>query len=188
MNLIQRLKEKLLIMILNLYNLTFEHQRLLSELYNHETGEVNELVEAQLNALAPLVNDKCIAVAHWIKKIEANKRELEHIKEEINKREETYNNAINRWYDYLKSNMEKCGLKKVECPYFTIKIRNNPISTTIINEFDIPAKYLITKEITKVVTVPDKNAIKEEVLKTGKQIPGTNVSKKTKIEIIIDKL
>ena len=173
---------------MNLHNLTFEHQKILSELYNHETGEVNEEAEAQLNALSPQVNDKCVAVAHWIKKIEANKRELAHMKEEIDKREQAYNTSMDRWNDYLKSNMEKCGLKEISCPYFTIKIRKNPLSTTILNEFDIPSRFLITKEIVRITTIPDKNSIKEEVEKTGIQVPGTLVEQKTRLEIVVDEI
>ena len=173
---------------LSLYHLTEEYQNLLSKLYDYETGEVNQEVEAQVNALLPQVEAKCIAVAHWIKKLEAERREIEFIKSEIQLREEAYNKEVSRWQEYLKYNMEKQQITNISCPYFTLKIKKNPYSTTILDEFQLPSRFIKTREIIKVETKPDKEAIKEEVLKTGKQVPGAHVEQKTKLEISVNKI
>jgi len=47
---------------------------------------------------------------------------------------------------------------------------------------------LITKEIVRITTIPDKNSIKEEVEKTGIQVPGTLVEQKTRLEIVVDEI
>jgi hypothetical protein len=52
---------------LSLWQLTNEHEYLLSQLYDSETGEVNEIVQAKLNALEPNIEKKCIAVSQWIR-------------------------------------------------------------------------------------------------------------------------
>jgi len=173
---------------LSLYHLTEEYQTLLSQLYDYETGEVNKEIEAKVNALIPEVETKCIAVAHWIKKLEAERREIEYIKSEIQLREEAYNKEVSKWQEYLKYNMEKQQITNISCPYFTLKIKKNPYSTTIIDEFQLPSKFIRTKEIIKVETKPDKEAIKEEVLRTGKQISGALVEQKTKLEISVNKI
>ena len=56
---------------LSLWQLTNQHEHLLSELYNPETGEINEIVQAQLNALEPNIEKKCVAVSQWIRKMES---------------------------------------------------------------------------------------------------------------------
>lgn len=173
---------------LSLYHISQEYQALLSQLYDLETGEVNESVEAQVNALLPAVEAKCIAVVHWIKKLESEKREIEFMKTEIQKREEAYNKEIDHYQEYVKKNMEFNGFTKVSCPYFTINIKKNRHSTDVFDEFQVPSRFLKTREIVKVETKPDKEAIKEEVLRTGIQVPGAKVEQKTKLEILINKI
>jgi len=62
------------------YKLGTEDQSLLSQLYDHETGEVNQEVDAQLNELSATTEKKCIAVASWIKGMEAEKKEIEFLR------------------------------------------------------------------------------------------------------------
>lgn len=173
---------------ISLYHLSEEYKHLLSQLYDAETGEVDQVVEARVSALLPNLEAKCIAVATWIKKLEAEKREIEYIKKELLDREATYNKEVLKYQEYLISNMEKNGISKVSCPYFTVQLKKNRHSTEIYDEFQIPAKFMRTREITKVEVKPDKEAIKEEVLRTGIQIPGAQVEQKTKLEICINKI
>jgi hypothetical protein len=173
---------------ISLYKIADHYKNLYDQLYNFDTGEVNHEVEAQLDALLPNLENKCVAVAQWIKKLEAEQRELLHMKNEIKEREEAYNKQIASMQDYLKFNMEKNNINKITCPYFTLSIKKNPYSTEILDEFKIPAEYMQTKEVVRVEVKPDKTAIKEEVLKTGVQVPGAYVSQKTKLEICIDKI
>lgn len=173
---------------LSLYQLGNEYQNLLSQLYDAETGEVNQEVDEALSALSATTEQKCIAITSWIKKLESDKREIEFMKEEILKREAAFNKEINRWQDYLKTNMERCQITEVKCPYFTLKIKKNPYSTDIFDEAQIPERFMREREIVKVERKPDKNAIKEEVLQTGIQIPGAIVQQNTKLQILTDKI
>lgn len=173
---------------LSLYHLGSEYQNLLPRLYDHETGEIDAEVEAQLNALSLTTEKKCLAVASWIQGMEAEKKEIEHLKQQILRREAAYEKEINKAHTYLYDNMKRCGIKEVKSPYFTIKIKTNPYSTEILDQSLVPKQFI--KTTTKTVTTEsvDKNALKEEVLKTGMQIPGALVQQKTKLEISIDKL
>lgn len=173
---------------LSLYHLGAKFQELLSQLSDPETGEVNVEKEAELNALFPSVEKKCIGVVQWIKKLEADQRELSFLKRELEQRQAAYDKEISRKEDYLITNMQRCQITEINCPQFTIKLRKNQPSTDIINLDDIPARFLKTKEVVKTETKPDKNAIKEEVLQTGIQVPGASVQQKLRIEISVDKL
>jgi hypothetical protein len=173
---------------LSLWQIGTEYQNLFARLYDQETGEINEMVEGELNALAPSAEKKCIAIASWIKNLEADKAQIEYMKEEILKREAAYQKKIDEWTNYLDSNMKRCKIKEIACPYFTIRIKTNPYSTDIEDETLIPEQFMKTREIVKVETKPDKNAIKEEVLRTGIQVPGALVHQKTKLQILTDKV
>lgn len=170
----------------NLYQLATEYQNLLPQLYNPETGEVNEEIEAQINVLSMTTEKKCIAIASWIKSMESEKKQIEYIKQQIQEREAAYDKVIMKTTDYLESNMNRIGIKEVKCPMFTIKIKTNPYSTEVSNQSCIPSKFINIK--TKTELSVDKKAIKEEVLKTGVQVPGAHVYQKTKLEIITDKI
>lgn len=172
----------------SLWQIKTEYQSLLSQLYNHETGEVDIEVDKQLSALSDSAENKCIAVASWIKNMEADKKQIEYMKEEILKREAAYQKEIDKRSQYLQYNMEALGISEVKCPYFTLRIKKNPYSTEIFDESQIPEQYMRTREIVKTETKPDKNAIKEEVLRTGAQVPGASVQQKTKLEILTDKI
>jgi hypothetical protein len=173
---------------LSLYQITHEHSLLLSQLYDHDTGEVNVEIEEKLSASSQSVEKKCLSVASYIKHLESEKAQLDHIKKQIKEREAAYETKIERMERYLKSNMEYSGIDRIECPYFTIRIKSNPYSTEILDESLIPAQFINFKEIIKLDKKPDKNAIKEEVLRTGIQIPGAYVAKKTKLDISVDKI
>lgn len=168
---------------LTLYQLTKEHELLLSQLVDPETGEVNLEIEKQLSESSQSIEKKCISVASYIQHLESEKAQLEYIKAQIKKREDAYDVKIERMERYLKSNMEYHGVDKVECPYFTIRIKVNPFSTDILDETLIPKELINYKVIDKVEAKPDKNRIKEQVLRTGIQVPGAYVHKKTQLKI-----
>jgi hypothetical protein len=167
--------------------MTGEYQHLLSQLYDYETGEVNEIIQAKLDLLEPSIEKKCISVTHYIKKLESEKREIDELKIEVERRQRAYEKEIDKYQSYLKVNMEKRGINEIKCPYFTIRLRKNPYSTKILDEKIIPEQFIKVKEKIIIDAKPDKTAIKEEVLRTGIQVPGAYVSKENKLEVILDK-
>lgn len=172
----------------SLWQIKSDYQSLLSDLYDHETGEINQEIDLKLCELADSAENKCIAVASWIKQMQSEQSQIEYMKQEILKRESAYQKEIDKRMDYLKTNMTSFGITEVKCPYFTLRIKSNPYSTDIVSEKDIPEKYMKSREVIKMEVKPDKNLIKEDVLKTGIQVPGAYVAQKTKLEILTDKI
>ncbi len=174
---------------LTLWQLTNEHQKLLSELYDFETGEVNEIVQAKLNALCKTEEEKCITTTHWMKKLESDRKQVEDVLTSLKNRIAAYDAAIERHKKDLEFNMLSQGITKISCPYFTIRLKKNPYGTEITNKAEIPGEFIKLRVIPeKIEHNPDKNLIKEEVLRTGKQVPGAYVSQKNKLEILMDKI
>lgn len=168
---------------LSLYNLNKEYQELFFQLYDSETGEVNEEIQARLNALEPSIEKKCVAIASFIKKMEADKQEILNLKEQLKIREMNYDRRIDKLENYLIENMEQLSIKDISCPFFSIKLKKNPHSVEIGNEDLIPEKFKSIRKIVKTEVKVDKKAIKEEFLKTGIIIPGAFVSQKTRLDI-----
>lgn len=173
---------------LSLWQLGTKHQELFSQLYDAETGEVNLEVQAQIDELEPSTEKKLISVQNWIQKLESERSELDTLTKQIEERKMAYDSEIERMNHYLFSNMKRCGIKEIKCPLFKIRIKANPFSTDILNKDIIPEKYIKRTENIVILSAPDKNAIKEEVLKTGVQVPGAYVHQKEKLVITFDKI
>lgn len=172
--------------MISLYHIGIEYQNLLNQLYDYETGEVNQEVEAKINELTDVADTKCIAVASYIKNMELEKLAIQHAKKQIEKREQDYEKEIQRRIDYLKTNMRRSGITEVKCPYFTIKLIENPYSTTIFDANSIPVEYKKTEEVIKTIDKIDLKKIKSDIL-NGVNVPGAKIEKKLKLQIITDK-
>lgn len=70
--------------------------------------------------------------------------------------------------DYLRTNMENMGVKKIECDLFTITLRKPVDVVSIDNPDDIPRDYY------KVVESIDKTLIKQ-ALKDGHDVKGASL-------------
>lgn len=170
---------------LSFYKLNEKYSELLSQLYDFETGEINTEIDAQLKSLTPSIEGRCVAVANYIRSIESDKREIAYLKSELEERERKLSARVNKMEEDLIANMQRYELQKVECPYFTIKLRKNPLSAEIINMDLIPKEFIRKRTVIKEEVKPDKAAISKSFVETGEQVPGTFVSQKIKLEISI---
>jgi hypothetical protein len=84
--------------------------------------------------------------------------------------------------DYLKQNMERAGIEKIECPLFSISIKKNPPSVDVIDSLSLPAEFWRTPEPKPPVSAPDKTAIKK-ALQDGIDVPGAKLNYSTRIDI-----
>jgi len=163
---------------MNLYKIANEYQEVLSKTFDPETGEVNENAIALLDIAKGEVKEKGIAVASYIKNLEAERNAIENAKKEMAEREKRLDNRLTYLSDYLKSNMERCGINEISCPYFIVKIKKCPLSVDILNEDEIPDNYKKVKSVTSL----DKIKLKEEIL-SGAVIPGAALKQNIRLEI-----
>ena len=84
--------------------------------------------------------------------------------------------------DYLKENMERAGIEKIECPMFSISIRKNPPAVEVLDTAELPAAFWRTPEPKPPVAAPDKAAIKAALTK-GESVPGARLVQNTRIEV-----
>ena len=84
--------------------------------------------------------------------------------------------------DYLKDNMERAGIEKIECPMFSISIRKNPPSVEILDSLSLPKEFWRTPEPKPPVAAPDKAAIKA-ALQKGDEVMGAKLSQSTRLVV-----
>lgn len=163
---------------MNLYNIANEYQAVLSETFDNETGEVNETSLARLDEIASKIEDKGIAVASYIKNLDAERKAIEDAKKSMQEREHELERRMEWLKSYLQTNMERCSINEIKSPYFVVRLKKCPLSVEIHNENILPDDYKKVKEIVSI----DKLKIKEEIL-SGVVIPGASLKQNNRLEI-----
>ena len=163
---------------MNLFEISNEYQAVLSETFDHETGEVNETSLAKLDELTEKIEDKGVAVASFIKNLDAERKAVEDAKKAMAEREKSLERRAEWLTNYLQTNMERCGINEIKSPYFIVKIKKCPLSVDIQDEKLLPNDYKKVKEITTI----DKLKIKDELL-CGVIIPGARLKQNNRLEI-----
>ena len=163
---------------MRLFEISGEYQHLLDNLCDPETGEISEQALVKLDEVGQELDKKCIAVASYIKNIDAERKAIEEAKRAMASREAAMDKVVTNLTNYLQTNMERTGKTEVSCPYFAIKIKKCPVSVDVLDEEAIPSEYKKRKEVVSV----DKMKLKEE-LSNGIVIPGVALKQNNRLEI-----
>lgn len=83
---------------------------------------------------------------------------------------------------YLKDNMERAGIEKIDCPLFKISIKKNPPAVEIIDPLSLETQYWRTPDPKPPVAAPDKKLILEK-LKAGEEVTGARLVQNTRLEV-----
>ena len=129
------------------------------------------------------IETKSLNVAMFIRNCEATIVAMKAAEEQMAKRRKTAQTKVDGLQEYVKTNMERCGIKKFEGPMFTISVRTNPGAVMVIAPDMVPQCFWRTP------TPPpppeptiDKAAIKAAIA-AGGEVPGAYVEKGTRLEI-----
>lgn len=139
-----------------------------------------ELLRDTLEALEGDLQDKCTAVAMFGRNLEAVAESIEAAAAKMTARSKTLRARSESLRAYLQLNMVACGITKIECPYFTLQLKENPPSVVIDHEASIPEKFWRQPEAPPKVV--DKKAI-ASAIKAGEEVPGCHTSNGQRLEI-----
>lgn len=163
---------------LSLYQLSGNYLEALDFLTDPEADLPIEVINDTLEALGGELEDKTINVAKFMRNMEAAAEAIKVAEADMAKRRKALENRVKWLKDYLKGNMEACGISKIECPYFKIAIQKNPAAVNVLDENAIPDQFkeqVITWKI-------DKAAIKDTI-KAGEMVPGAELASGTRLAI-----
>ena len=161
-----------------LYELAAEYREAAHRLADTDLDE--QTIADTLDGMAGEIEQKAVAVAMVIRNIKAEEDAIQQAVTGMVERQKAKAKTVERLKDYLKNNLEACGLKKVESPYFVVSVRANPASVVIDDESAIPTMFLVCPPAP--APRPDKTAIKEAI-KAGANVPGAHVSSSTRLDI-----
>lgn len=162
---------------MNLFEISASYQQIFHDL--DENGEINPDALARLSALDEAMDAKAIAIACYIKNIDAERNAIEAAKRSMALREATLDRKISSLESYLQTNMERCGITEItRSPFFTIKLKKCPVSVDILDAEALPTEYIKEKMTTSI----DKVKIKEEIM-AGVIVPGAALKQNLRLEI-----
>jgi Gp157 protein len=163
---------------MQLYKLTEQYEQAFTDMVDADTGEVNDKALAMLDALQGDVKDKGLAVAAYIRNHDADVDALKAEEQRLAARRKQLESRMDWLRGYLLDNMVRCGISEIKSPYFTIKTKKCPPSVKVLNDADLPQKYIRVKEQISV----DKVQIKQDIC-SGIEVPGATIEQNTTIVI-----
>lgn len=161
---------------MSLFDIASQYTHLLEQVFEEEN--INETALVQLNEIKESVEQKSIAVASYIKNIDAERKAIEEAKAEMDRREKSLQKRVDYLTNYLKDNMERCAITEIKCPYFQIKLKKCPVSVDVYDEDVLTEDY----KKTKIVVNVDKAKLREEMM-AGVVVEGARLKQNTRIEI-----
>jgi chromosome segregation ATPase len=163
-----------------LYQLTGERLALQTKLQEMNLDE--DTIHDTLEGEALAIEAKIESYGFVIKNLRAPVIAIDDEIKRLQERKKAFDRQADRVEAWLKDNMVKCGIKKLECPAFTIAIQDNPPSVFVDDEAKIPKEYM-RQAIPKIPPPePDKVAI-AKAIKEGKEVAGCHLNQTQRLVI-----
>lgn len=161
----------------NLYELTNEYKAISDKLHDADLDE--QTIADTLESIGGDLQDKAVNVAKFFRNMESMADQIKHAESQMAERRKAIEKRAASLKAYLKDNMERAGITKIECPFFVVSIAQNPASVQIDDESLIPDDYM--REI-PATFAPDKKLMKS-AMDEGYTIPGARLTHGTSLRI-----
>lgn len=162
----------------SLYKLADEYLAAAYKLADMDLEE--QTVKDTLESLSGALEVKATNVAMFVRNLESLAEQIKAAEEQMAARRKAVQNRADRVREYLKMQMERTQITKIECPYFKIALRQNPAAVVIDDASIIPQEYWRVPPPPP--PMPDTKAI-AEALKTQMAVPGAHLERGTRVEI-----
>jgi Siphovirus Gp157 len=159
-----------------LYVLAQEHRALAERLADLDIDA--QTLADTLEGEAGAFEQKAVAVAMVSRNFDATAQAIKEAEAAMAARRKAIENRAASLRSYLLNCMQATGIKKIDCPHFTLAVRDNPPAVDVFDAAQLPAEYMRQPEPPS----PDKTAIKE-ALKMGKEVPGARLTQGQRLEI-----
>lgn len=160
-----------------LYEYTTEYKKLIDTIEDIEDITVEQQKEL-LDSVKDDFKEKAFNVSAYIKNLQVEQSAMIDYIKQMDERLKKTTSRIESLKEYLKYNMNECGIDNIVSPQFSIKIKNNPCKVYILDETKVEDIYI--KE--KVVKSIDKEMIKSH-LKNGVLLDYAILVSEKRIEI-----
>lgn len=161
---------------MKLYEIANQYQSIMADIETCEELSVEQL--DAIDAVSESMEDKAKAVAAVIKNMEVDYNAIKDAALVMEERAARVAIKVDSLKAYLKDNLERCKIDKINSDLFDIHVRKNPLAVVVNDEQLIPREYF--KET--ISTRLDKTLL-SQLLKNNVMIPGVCLQQKTRLEI-----
>lgn len=161
---------------MRLYEISNNYQRIADAIENSD--EISTELLQELDAVEQNMSAKIENIGALIANLECEAQAIDEVIERQFVRQKRVNKKIENLKDYIKFELERCGINKMSTPQFDLSIRANPPSVVIQDESSIPEKYFKDR----IMRSLDKSLISQD-LKNNCDIPGVILERRTRIDI-----
>jgi hypothetical protein len=162
-----------------LYQLADEYRQQLDALADMELDE--QTLADTLESLGGELTEKATNVAMFVRNLEGVSKLKREAAKELMRQADMIDRKSDRIRDYLLTNMIRCEMTKIDSPWFSVAVRNNPPSV-VIDDMEALAAFDSEFIVTKVEQSPDKKAI-AAAIKAGKSVAGVHLESKQSVVI-----
>jgi hypothetical protein len=163
---------------ITLYEIGAEYRAMAAQLADLDLPP--EAIADTLEGEVAVFEDKARAVACVVSNIEAEAEAYAQHAKKAAERANALSARATGLQDYLRTQMELCGISEIKGPGLLLKLQNNPPSVDVLDEAQIPANYM--RYPPPPAAVPDKKMI-GEALKAGIEIPGCALKQSRRLVI-----
>lgn len=139
-----------------------------------------QTVADTLEGLAGDVETKAQSVAHMVRAMESDAAAVKQWAKDASERAKAIEARADRLREYLSSNMQACGIQKIEGPGITLSFRKSS-AVVIDDEAQIPAEYMRQKPAP--APEPDKVAL-AAAMKAGATVPGARIVERKALQVL----
>ena len=139
-----------------------------------------EVIHDTLESLTGDIEEKCKAVACYIRSLEEEAAAIRRAAEAMERRHNRFVDRAESLSKYLQLHMTACGITKISCPYFTLALKKNPPAVIVDDETAIPEQYWVQPEAPPKRI--DRKAIAADI-KAGQDVPGCRTHSDERLEI-----
>lgn len=138
-----------------------------------------EVIADTLEGLSGELEAKAQNVALFVRHLEANAAACKQWAKDAAERAKAIEARADHMRQYLSTNLERCGIEKVEGPGVRISWRKS--SAVVVDEPGlIPAEFMRVPEPPP--AAPDKKAI-ADAIKAGQEVPGAHIETRRNLQI-----
>lgn len=152
----------------SLYELTGEYQEAFHAMIDADMDE--QTINDTLEGLQGAIEEKGRNVAAFFIGLQGDVDAMKEAEKRIAIRRKALENKIESMKDYLRSGMQKAGIKKISCPEFSVSVGKPSEVLEIFDESLVPENFFEPQP-------PKLNkALLKQILKSGESIQGAKIS------------
>lgn len=119
-----------------------------------------ETIKDNLDSMELAFNDKAESLVKYTQNIEADIKQVDEMIKQLQARKKTLSNKVESFREYVRYNMESNGFNKIECPLFTLTLKQPSKIVEIKDQELIPDEFVSVDVVLKVDKTKLKNALK----------------------------